>query len=57
MNTMNTVRTFIREKINKIVCGDEPIDNWDGYVEQLHDYGIDECIAIKQASFERYQAR
>lgn len=57
VNTMNTVRTFIREKINKIVCGDEPIDNWDGYVEQLHDYGIDECIAIKQASFERYQAR
>lgn len=57
VNTMNTIKTFILEKVNKIVCGDEPLDNWDGYVQQLHDYGIDECIAIQQAAYDRYLVR
>lgn len=57
VNTMNTIKTFILEKINKIICGDEPIDNWEGYVEQLHTYGIDTCVEIQQAAFDRYLAR
>lgn len=57
VTNMNTIKTFIMEKANKIICGDDDIENWDGYVQQLHDYGIDECIAIQQAAFDRYQAR
>lgn len=57
VTNMNTIKTFILEKVNKLVCGDEPIDNWEGYVEQLHEYGIDDCIAIQQAAYDRYLAR
>ena len=57
VNTMNTIKTYILEKVTKIICGDDSIDNWDSYVEMLHTYGIDDVIAIQQAAFDRYQVR
>ena len=42
---MNTIKTYILEKVTKIICGDDSIDNWDSYVEMLHTYGIDDVIA------------
>ena len=29
VNTMNTIKTYILEKVTKIICGDDSIDNWD----------------------------
>ena len=54
---MNTIKTYILEKVTKIICGDDSIDNWDSYVEMLHTYGIDDVIAIQQAAFDRYLVR
>ena len=50
---MNTIKTYILEKVTKIICGDDSIDNWEGYVETLHTYGIDDVIAIQQAAYDR----
>lgn len=54
---MNTIKTFILEKATKIICGDDDINNWDGYVETLHEYGIDKVIEIQQAAYDRYLQR
>lgn len=57
INTMNTIRTYIREHINAIICGDEDIDNWENDVQYVRDLGIDDVIAVQQAAFDRYQVR
>lgn len=54
---MNDVESFILEKIYKIICNEDSIDNWDSYVEQIKAMGIEDCIAVTQAAYERYQAR
>ncbi|MBQ6384213.1 MAG: extracellular solute-binding protein [Clostridia bacterium] len=57
VNAMNNVRTFIREHINLIVCGDEDIANWDNDVQYVYSFGINDVIAVQQAAFDRYLAR
>lgn len=57
VTTMNEIETFIYDKIYQIVFGEDTVDNWDGYVEQLHQMGIDDVIAIQQAATDRYYAR
>jgi putative aldouronate transport system substrate-binding protein len=57
VNIMNNVRTFIREHINLIVCGDEDIDNWESDVAYVESFGIADVIAVQQAAVERYFAR
>lgn len=54
---MNSIDTFLVDKQLKIICGDEPIDNWDGYVAQLDSYGIARVQEIMQLAFDRYQVR
>ena len=54
---MNTIKTYILEKVTKIICGDDSIDNWEGYVETMHTYGIDDVIAIQQDAYDRYLVR
>ena len=31
--------------------------SWDSYIEQLHNFGIDRAIEIKQAAYDRYMAK
>jgi hypothetical protein len=33
------------------------MDQWDSFVETLYDMGIEDCIALKQAAYDRYLAR
>lgn len=54
---MTNVETFIYEKINQIVFNQDSIDNWDSYVQQIYDFGIQEAIDITQAAYDRYQSR
>lgn len=54
---VTNVETFIWEKINNIVFGNDSIDNWDGYVQQLYDLGIEEAITITQTAVDRYYLR
>ena len=54
---MTDIETFIYEKINQIVCGEDSIDNWDSYVEEIKNMGIADAIASYQAASERKWAR
>ena len=49
--------TLAAENISKFVSGDRPMSEWDSFVEELIAMDIEECIAIKQAAYDRYQAR
>lgn len=57
ITNMNNINTFLREKINNIVCGEDDIENWDSYIETIKGMGIDDVIAAYQAACERYWAR
>jgi putative aldouronate transport system substrate-binding protein len=57
INTMNNIQTYIYEKVNNIVCGEDSIDNWDSYVEEIKKMGIQNVIDAYQTACERYWAR
>jgi putative aldouronate transport system substrate-binding protein len=55
--TMSDVNTYIDEMVPKFIMGVEPMENYDAFVEEIKNMGIDEMIAIKQASYDRYNER
>ncbi len=54
---MNEIETFIYDKDYKIIFGDDSIENYDSYLEQIKGMGLDECIKIQQDAYDRYIAR
>ena len=54
---MTEVDTFRQEKFIAFVTGAEPLENFDAYVDQIKQLGIERAVAIKQAGLERYNAR
>lgn len=61
METYNTlysdIQTFVDESVAQFIMGTRSMDEWDTFTAQLHDMGIDECIAMKQNALDRYNAR
>lgn len=49
--------TLAAENISKFVNGDRPMSEWDSFLDELYSMNIEECIAIKQAAYDRYMAR
>ncbi|MBO4367225.1 MAG: ABC transporter substrate-binding protein, partial [Clostridia bacterium] len=54
---VTNVQTYIWEKIYNIVFGEDSIDNWDSYVDQLYTLGIEDAIKVVQAAYDRYLER
>ena len=50
------IDTYMDETISKFVVGDLSLDQFDSFVQQLKDMGIEDCIAIEQAAYDRYLA-
>jgi putative aldouronate transport system substrate-binding protein len=51
------IQTYANESIVKFIAGEQPISEFDAFVDQVKSMGIDECVVIKQASYDRYQNR
>lgn len=51
------ITTLVQENTVKFIMGTASMDEYDKFVEQLHTYGIDRCIELKQAALDRYNAR
>jgi putative aldouronate transport system substrate-binding protein len=51
------IKTHLTENILKFVTGTRPISEFDDFVAEVEAMGIDQCIAIKQAAYDRYQER
>ncbi len=52
-----SVQTLVQENTVKFIMGTISMDSYDSFVENLHTYGIDRCIELKQAALDRYNAR
>ncbi len=48
------IDTYMDETISKFVVGDLSLDQFDSFVDQLKTMGIEDCIAIQQAAYDRY---
>lgn len=54
-NDINTqLTTYISEMALKFVTGEESLDNFDKFVEQLNGYGLQELLEIEQTAYDRY---
>lgn len=51
------VSTYMDEMFFKFLTGEEPIENYDKYIEQLKSFGIDELIQMQQSAYDRWKQR
>ena len=51
------IRTLVDENLAKFAVGDRPMSEWDSFVQQIHDLGIDRCIEIEQQAVDRVYNR
>lgn len=51
------IKSYLEEKFVLFVMGQESLDKFDEFVEQLNGYGIEEMVSIYQAALERYNNR
>ena len=51
------MKTYVSEMALKFVTGDESLDNFDKFVEELNEYGMQEVLEIMQGGYERYLER
>lgn len=53
----NDIQTYIDENLARFVTGENSMDEWDAFVDQIMAMGLEDCIAIKQAALDRYYER
>ena len=51
------IQTLVEENTVQFITGSKPIEEYDSFVEQLRQYGIEECIQQEQNALDRFQAR
>jgi putative aldouronate transport system substrate-binding protein len=51
------INTYLQEQIAQFITGAKDMSEWDAFVENLYAMGIEDCIALKQAAYDRYLAR
>ena len=54
---MTDINTYREEMTYKFSTGQESLDNFDAFVEQIKSQGIEDAIQIKQDALDRYLAR
>ena len=53
---MTEVYTYMDEMVAKFIMGEEPLENYDKFVDRLKQMGIEKAIQIRQAAFDRFNA-
>jgi putative aldouronate transport system substrate-binding protein len=49
------INTFVTEQIPRFIIGDLSVeDDWDAYVAEIENIGIDKCLEHWQAAYDRY---
>lgn len=54
---MSNIETYVQENLPKFLNGDRDLSEWDTYVQDIYDMGLDEVLEIEAACVERYDAR
>lgn len=53
---MNNVKTLSDEMEAQFISGAVSMDEWDNYIKQLKDFGIDDAIAMMQKAYDLYKS-
>ncbi len=53
----NDIDSYVSEFTNKVIVGEESLDNWDTFVAGLEQMNLQACIDAYQAAYDRYLAR
>lgn len=48
--------TYVAENRDMFMLGERPLDEFDDFVQEVKDMGLDEVLAIKQQQYERYMS-
>ena len=51
------IGTYAQTELLRFVVGDNAMDQWDTFVDTCKSMGIDDCVEIYQAAYDRYEAR
>lgn len=54
---LNEINTYKQEMVMKFVLGETSLDEFETYVQNIYDLGIEEVIELKQAALDRYNNR
>jgi putative aldouronate transport system substrate-binding protein len=55
--TMADINTYVAEMTIKFIKGQEPLANWDAFVEKVNGMGVDTVVKNYQAAYDRYMNR
>ena len=55
VNILNEVNTYRREMLFKFIMGEEPMQNYDKFVQTINDMGIDKAIKIQQEAYDLFK--
>lgn len=47
------LNTYSSELLTKLIMGEKSLEDWDSYIADLKELGLDELIAINQARYDR----
>ena len=54
---VDEINAYISEMTQKFITGEEPLTNFDNYMDQLQKMGIEDLIAAYQAAYDGFMAR
>ncbi len=54
---MSKVNNYVEEQVYAFIFGEKSFDEYDSFVQQIKNLGIDRACEIKQAAYDRYIAR
>jgi putative aldouronate transport system substrate-binding protein len=54
---MNDVNAYVDEYTLKVIMGNDTVNNFDNYLNQLKKLDIDKAISIQQAAYDRFTKR
>ena len=54
---ITNAKTYIDEMTYKFIVGEESLDNFAKYMEQLQKFNIDKAISYRQEAYNRYLSR
>ena len=54
---LDEINTYINDMTKKFITGEEPLTNFDNYMDQLQKMGIEDLIAAYQAAYDQFMAR
>lgn len=55
--TYSDIQTYTQEMLAKYIIGDAPLDQLSDFQDTIRSMGIDTCLEIKQAAYNRYAER